>query len=113
MDRLNLVYLYADDMGRGMLSCYGQQILRTRHIDRLASRGVRFTNFCANAFCAPARASLLCGIHDAHAGRWSYTPGAYYKKISTGAISFDELQEVLQFVGVRPAAGTCTLANLA
>lgn len=95
----NIIYIYADDLGRGMLSCYGQKMFQTKNIDSLAKHGMRFTNFCATAFCAPARMCLLSGIHDAHAGRWTYTPGAYYKKISTGEVTFDELQEVLQSPG--------------
>lgn len=95
MRKPNIVFVYADDMGRGMLSSYGQKVIRTPNIDRLAAEGMRFENCCANAFCAPARASLLCGIHDCHAGGWTYTPGAYYKKISTGELTFEELQEIL------------------
>lgn len=104
MKKKNIVYIYADDLGRGMLSCYGQKIIKTTNIDALAERGMRFTNFCGTAFCAPARASLICGIHDAHAGRWTYSPGAYYKKISTGEVTFEELQEVLQAPGIEKAA---------
>lgn len=100
MKKKNIIYIYADDLGRGLLSCYGQKHYSTPHIDQLAKEGMRFTNVCANAFCAPARASLICGIHDVHAGRWSYTPGAYYKKISTGELSFQEVQEILQHVNV-------------
>lgn len=100
MSKKNIIYIYADDLGRGLLSCYGQKQFTTPNIDRLAREGMRFTNTCANAFCAPARASLICGIHDVHAGRWSYTPGAYYKKISTGELTFEQVQEVLQHVNV-------------
>jgi len=113
VDKKNIIYIYADDLGRGMLSCYGQKIIKTTNIDRLAERGMRFTNFCGTAFCAPARASLICGIHDAHAGRWTYTPGAYYKKISTGEVTFEELQEVLQHVRVERTEGDEYLATVA
>ena len=82
----NIVYIYADDLGQGVLSCYGQKKFQTPNIDRIANEGMLFTRAYATAFCAPARASLICGIHDAHAGRWTYTPGAIYKKISTGEL---------------------------
>jgi arylsulfatase A-like enzyme len=109
----NIVYIYADDMGRGLLSCYGQRIIRTENIDRLAERGIRFTNFCSNAFCAPARMSLITGRHDCHAGQWTYTPGAYYKRISTGECTFEQLQETLQHLGPKMGLGEETIATLA
>lgn len=105
MRKPNIIYIYADDLGRGMLSCYGQQKFVTHNIDKLATDGMRFTHFYATAFCAPARASLMCGIHDAHSGSWTYTPGAYYKKLSTGELTFDELQEILQNTGIEAKAG--------
>ena len=113
MRKKNIVYIYADDLGRGMLSCYGQKLIRTKNIDRLAETGMRFTNFCANAFCAPARASLICGIHDAHAGRWTFTPGAYYKKLYSGEASFEQLQEVLQHTHIRNDAYIADVAKKA
>ena len=96
IEKPNIVLVYADDLGRGMLSCYGQQKFSTPNIDRLANEGMQFQNYCTNAFCAPARASLLCGIHDCHAGRWSYTPSGYYKKLSSNELTFEKLQEILQ-----------------
>jgi len=113
MRKMNIVYIYADDLGRGMLSCYGQKIISTPNIDHLADNGMRFTNFCANAFCAPARASLICGIHDAHAGRWTFTPGGSYKKLHTGELSFSQIQEGLQHAGVEHACGDEYIASVA
>lgn len=40
----NIIYIYADDLGRGMLSCYGQKHFETPNIDRLAGEGIRFTH---------------------------------------------------------------------
>lgn len=58
----NIVYILADDMGYGDLSCYGQMTLKTPNIDRLAAQGMRFTQHYAGAtVCAPSRASLLTG----------------------------------------------------
>lgn len=109
----NIIYILADDLGRGMLSCYGQQVIKTPNIDRLATSGMKFSNFCATAFCAPSRASLICGIHDAHAGRWTYTPGGYYKKISNDTLDYNEIQELLNHVGVEKACGDSYIANIA
>ncbi len=55
--RPNIVLIMADDLGYGHLGCYGQQHIRTPHLDRLAERGVRFTNAYAGCpQCAPSRA---------------------------------------------------------
>ena len=60
--RPNIVFLYADDVGYGDLGCYGAQRVRTPNIDRLAQRGVRFTDaHCCAATCTPSRYSLLTG----------------------------------------------------
>ena len=66
--RPNIVFILADDLGYGDLGCYGQQKVRTPHVDRLAAEGVRFTQFYSGApVCAPARCTLLTGLHTGHA----------------------------------------------
>lgn len=58
----------ADDLGYGELGCYGQQKIKTPHIDRLAREGMKFTQFYApSPVCAPTRCSLLTGKHQGHA----------------------------------------------
>ena len=60
--RPNLVVILVDDLGYGDLSCYGAEDLRTPHIDRLMSEGMRFNQFYANCpVCSPTRAALLSG----------------------------------------------------
>ncbi len=64
----NLVFILADDLGYGELGCYGQEKIRTPHIDRLAAEGTRFTRHYSGApVCAPARCVLLTGKHLGHA----------------------------------------------
>ncbi len=66
--RPNIVYILADDLGYGELGCYGQQKIRTPHLDRLASQGMRFTRHYSGApVCAPSRCVLLTGKHLANA----------------------------------------------
>jgi arylsulfatase A-like enzyme len=66
-EKPNVVFIYVDDMGYGDLSCYGQKILKTRHVDKLASDGILFTQHYAGApVCAPSRASMLTGKHTGH-----------------------------------------------
>lgn len=60
--RPNIVFILADDLGYGDLGCYGQKQIRTPHLDRMASQGVRFTNFYAGStVCAPSRCVLMTG----------------------------------------------------
>jgi arylsulfatase A-like enzyme len=60
--RPNILLLLADDLGYGELGCYGQEVIRTPNIDRLAGEGMRFTQFYAgSAVCAPSRAVLMTG----------------------------------------------------
>jgi hypothetical protein len=65
----NIIIFYADDLGPGMLSCYGQKLLKTPHIDKLANEGMKFNSFYGNNVCAPARANLLTGLHDGNSFR--------------------------------------------
>lgn len=65
--RPNIVYILADDLGYGDLGCYGQTVLQTPNIDRLAAEGVRFTqHYAASSVCEPSRSSLLTGKHPGH-----------------------------------------------
>jgi len=63
-DRPNLIWIMADDLGYGDLGCYGQQVISTPHLDRMAREGLRFTHFYAGAtVCAPSRSVLMTGQH--------------------------------------------------
>jgi arylsulfatase A-like enzyme/lysophospholipase L1-like esterase len=64
----NIVFILADDLGYGDLSCYGQQKFKTPNIDRLAAEGMKFTaHYSGNNVCAPARCVLMSGKHPGHA----------------------------------------------
>ncbi len=66
--RPNIVFIMADDLGYGDLSCYGQRQIRTPQLDRLASQGVRFTScYAGSTVCAPSRCTLMTGLHTGHA----------------------------------------------
>lgn len=60
--RPNVIFILADDLGWGDLSCYGRPDYRTRNLDRLASEGVRFTDaYSASAVCTPTRCAFITG----------------------------------------------------
>lgn len=64
----NIVFILADDLGYGDLSCYGQQKFQTPNIDRLATEGMKFTaHYSGHNVCAPARCALMTGKHPGHA----------------------------------------------
>lgn len=66
-EKLNVVFILADDLGWGELGCYGQQKIRTPNIDRLATEGMRFTQHYSGApVCAPSRCVLMTGKHLGH-----------------------------------------------
>lgn len=66
--RPNVILIVADDLGYGETGCYGQKIIRTPNIDRLAKEGMRFTDFyAASPVCAPSRCAMLTGKHTGHA----------------------------------------------
>ncbi len=58
----NIIYIYADDLGYGDLSCYGATKIKTPNIDKLALQGIRFTDaHCTSATCTPSRYALMTG----------------------------------------------------
>ena len=63
----NVIFILADDLGYGDLSCLGQTNFHTPNIDRLASEGMLFTQHYSGAtVSAPSRSSLLTGLHGGH-----------------------------------------------
>jgi len=65
--RPNIILIMADDMGYSDIGCFGGEI-ETPNIDRLASNGLRFTQFYNTSRCCPTRASLLTGLYAHQAG---------------------------------------------
>ena len=63
----NVVFILADDLGYGDLSCYGQEKFETPNIDKLAQSGMRFTQcYSGTTVSAPSRSCLLTGTHSGH-----------------------------------------------
>ena len=90
--RPNVILIFADDLGPGLLGCNGQQVIKTPNIDRLAQQGMKFTNYYGAVYCAPARWTLLTGMHDGRKGGWKQTrPGLPIRRDS-GKITEKEYQ---------------------
>ena len=74
----NIIFIFADDLGYGDIGCYGQQKIETPNIDKLAQKGIKFTQFYSGStVCAPSRSSFLTGLHTGHTairGNVSYPP---------------------------------------
>jgi arylsulfatase A-like enzyme len=65
--RPNIILILADDLGYGELGCYGQKLIETPVLDRMAAEGMRFTQFYAGStVCAPSRSVLMTGLHTGH-----------------------------------------------
>ncbi|PPL02897.1 arylsulfatase [Parapedobacter indicus] len=68
IQRPNIIFIMADDLGYGDVGFNGQDKIKTPNIDRLAAEGMVFSrHYAGTAVCGPSRAALLTGIHTAHA----------------------------------------------
>ena len=67
-ERPNVILIVADDLGYADLGCYGQKDIQTPNLDRLAEKGLRFTQvYSGSTVCAPSRCCLMTGRHTGHA----------------------------------------------
>jgi len=72
----NIVLVFVDDLGAVDLGCYGNKLIETPHCDRLAARGVRFTDaYAAAPVCSATRAALMSGASPARSGITDFIPG--------------------------------------
>ena len=97
-DRPNVIIIYTDDQGTMDLGCYGSDDLATPHLDKLASRGVRFKQmYSPSAICSASRAGLLTGRFPARAG----VPGNVSSEEGVAGMSSSEvtIAEMMQAAG--------------
>ena len=88
MSKPNILIIYADDLGYGDVSAYGQGTLKTPNIDRLAASGIRFTNgYATSATCTPSRFALLTGVYPWRNENAKILPGDAPLLIDTTAIT--------------------------
>ena len=98
VNRPNIIFILADDLGWGDLSCLGQKTFKTPNIDKLADRGVRFTNNYVmgghhGAISAPSRAMLLTGKSLYHV--YDVLDGEFLMN-ADGALQFIPGRDVVQ-----------------
>ena len=75
---LNVVWISCEDMGP-ILGSYGNQIIKTPNLDKLASEGVRYTNaYSTVGVCAPSRFSIITGMYSARLGANNMRTGDYH-----------------------------------
>lgn len=66
-EKPNIIYILVDDLGYGDLGCYGQKMLTTPNLDKMAAEGMKFTRHYAGCtVCAPSRCVLMTGLHTGH-----------------------------------------------
>ncbi len=73
-EKPNILFIISDDLTSTALSCYGNTVCQTPHIDSLAARGTRFTRaYCQGTYCGPSRASFMSGYYPHATGVLGYT----------------------------------------
>src|SRR5579871_556225 len=66
-EKPNIIFLLSDDVAQGDLGCYGQKLIQTPNVDRMAREGMRTTQaYCGTTVCAPSRTALMTGVHMGH-----------------------------------------------
>ena len=93
--RPNIIVIMADDMGYSDIGCYGGEI-KTPNLDKLASNGLRFTQFYNTSRCCPTRASILTGLYPHQAGIGHMTDAeheleAYKGDLNNNAVTIAEV----------------------
>lgn len=108
--RPNIVIILADDLGWSDLVCYGNRFNESPNLDRLASEGIRFTQFYAGPVCSPTRANLQSGQDQARFGITQHIPGHRrpFAKLIDPVVASQLPLEVETFAESLAAAGYAT-----
>ena len=88
----NVIYLIADDLGIGDLSCYGATKVSTPNIDRLAGQGIQFTNaYATSSTSTPSRFGLLTGMYPWRQENTGIAPGNSELIIDTACVTMADM----------------------
>lgn len=86
----NIIVIFADDAGYADFSMNGNELIKTPNIDRIAEKGVRFTNaYVSGPVCSPSRAGLLTGRYQQRFGH-EYNIGGNFTKTNPDSIGLAE-----------------------
>lgn len=81
----NIIFILGDDMGYQSIGAFGQKLIKTPNLDRLAANGMKLTNFYTNHLCSPSRGSFLTGMHTGNGlVRGNYELGGYTDETERG-----------------------------
>ena len=101
--RPNLIFILCDDLAQGDLGCYGQKLIQTPNLDRMAAEGTRYTQaYCGTTVCAPSRTSLMTGLHMGH------SPIRANREIAAGAGQMPLPAKTVTVAEILKAAGYAT-----
>ena len=96
--RPNIVFILADDMGYGEIEPFGQTLIKTPNLTRMAKEGMKLTNhYAGTSVCAPSRCALMTGLHTGHAevrGNQQYKIKNGQLPISDQAVTVAELLKI-------------------
>lgn len=102
--RPNIIFILSDDLAQGDVGCYGQKLIQTPNLDRMAREGIRFTQaYCGTAVCAPSRTSLMTGLHTGHGpvrANWEIAAGEGQLPLPASTVT---VAEILKRSGYRTA----------
>ena len=112
----NVIYIFADDLGIGDLSCYGADRVSTPNIDRLAGQGLQFTNaYATSATSTPSRFGLLTGMYPWRQTNTGIAPGNSELIIDTACVTMADMMKEAGYatgvigkwhLGLGPKGGT-------
>ncbi len=106
IERPNIIFVLSDDLAQGDIGCYGQKLIQTPNLDRMAVEGTRFTQaYCGTSVCAPSRTSLMTGLHTGHSpvrANWEIAKGEGQLPLPESTLT---VAQILKSAGYATACG--------
>ena len=91
-ERPNFLVILCDDLGYGDLGCFGHKSIKTPHLDKLATEGIRFTDcYAAAPVCSASRAGLMTGRTPSRVGVYDWIPPGHVMHLRKGELTIATL----------------------